>query len=62
VRLAPRGLTVLIDESSFLERMGKERIDERIALWREFCNFHQASATIVNLLAVQAMPLENDVP
>jgi hypothetical protein len=43
-------VTVLIDESSYLERIGSERIATRIALWREFCHFHQLEATIVNLL------------
>ena len=49
-RQAPRAVTVLIDESSYLERIGAERIATRIALWREFCHFHQLEATIVNLL------------
>lgn len=61
VRLAPRGLTVLIDESSYLERMGKERIGERIALWRGFCEFHKAPATFVNLLALPALSVEKDL-
>jgi hypothetical protein len=46
----PCAVTVLIDESAYLERIGSERIATRIALWREFCHFHQLEATIVNLL------------
>jgi hypothetical protein len=63
VRESPRGIAVLVDESSLLERLGaqaggKSRIDERIALWRQFCGHHHASATIVNLLDPQARPLD----
>lgn len=56
VRHAPRAVTVLIDESSYLERIGSERISTRIALWREFCHFHQLEATIVNLLDPTTRP------
>jgi hypothetical protein len=45
-----RAVTVLIDESGYLERIGDERIATRIALWRDFCHFHQLEPTIVNLL------------
>ncbi|SDH65709.1 Protein of unknown function [Duganella sp. OV458] len=47
----PRGVTVLLDESAYLERMGAERLAERVALWQEFCRFHHATATVVNLQA-----------
>jgi hypothetical protein len=63
VRASPRGIAVLIDESSLAERLGaqagKHRIDERIALWQQFCAHHRATATIVNLLDPQARPLEH---
>lgn len=55
LRDTPRGLLVLIDESAYLERLGKERSAERVILWREFCNFHQVPATIVNLLHPPAL-------
>lgn len=55
-------VTVLIDESGYQERAGKERSAQRIALWREFCNFHQAPATIVNLLDPQARQLHTEAP
>jgi hypothetical protein len=47
----PRGVTVLLDESAYLERMGPERLAERVALWQEFCRFHRTAATVVNLQA-----------
>jgi hypothetical protein len=47
----PRGVTVLLDESAYLERMRPERMAERIALWQEFCRFHRTAATVVNLQA-----------
>jgi hypothetical protein len=50
VRHVPRAVTVLIDESGYLERIGSDRIATRITLWREFCHFHQLEAIIVNLL------------
>ena len=55
VRHTPRGIAVLVDESSLLARNGAQqgadtRLSERIALWQQFCNFHRAPATIVNLL------------
>jgi hypothetical protein len=62
VRHAPRAVTVLIDESSYLERIGAERVAARIALWREFCHFHQLEATIVNLLAPALRPPGADKP
>ena len=57
---AGSGLLVLIDESAYLERLGKERIAQRITLWREFCHFHQAQAAIVNLLS--SNPAESEAP
>jgi Protein of unknown function (DUF2868) len=62
VRGATRGLTVLVDESGFLERVGTQpggdaRIAERIALWQRFCSFHGVQASIVNLLHPEARPL-----
>ena len=57
-----RGIAVLVDESSFVERLGgpdgPHRMNERIALWQQFCNFHHAPATIVNLLDPARRPLE----
>jgi hypothetical protein len=50
-KAAPRGLAVLLDESAYLERMGPERLAERVALWQEFCRFHGVAATVVNLQA-----------
>ncbi len=47
----PRGVTVLLDESAYLERMGAERLAERVALWQEFCRFHRSTATVINLQA-----------
>ena len=59
---SPRAVTVLIDESSYLERIGKERIAERIALWREFCNFHRTPATMVNLLDPKTHQFDTEMP
>ncbi|NDP64036.1 DUF2868 domain-containing protein [Polaromonas sp.] len=55
VRVSSRGIAVLVDESGYLERVGtqaggKDRMAERIALWQQFCSFHKAPATFVNLL------------
>jgi hypothetical protein len=51
----PGGVSALIDESSYLERIGSQagggaRLRERIELWRRFCDSHQVPAGIVNLL------------
>lgn len=48
-------VVVLIDESSYLARLGNgadsaQRLKQRIALWQQFCTLHGASAMIVNLL------------
>ena len=58
-----RGITVLVDESGYLERLGAQagaqaRMDERLALWRQFCSFHKAPATFVNLLHPDARQLD----
>ncbi|MHA4869413.1 DUF2868 domain-containing protein [Duganella sp. PWIR1] len=53
VKAAPPGFMVLLDESAYLERMGAERLAERVALWQEFCRFHHATASVVNLLEPQ---------
>lgn len=56
VRAAPRGFTVLIDESGFATRAGSEaRVAERVALWRGFCTFHKVPPTFVNLLQPMAV-------
>ena len=58
-----RRIAVLVDESGYLERLGGQagaqaRIDERLALWQQFCSFHKAPATFVNLLHPEARPLD----
>ncbi len=58
VRLSPRGVAVLIDESSLLERSDAARVAERIGLWHQFCGFHNVPATIVNLLNPALRPLD----
>jgi hypothetical protein len=63
LRASPRGVAVLVDESSLVERLaaqagGRSRVDERIALWQQFCAHHRATAMIVNLLEPQARPLD----
>ncbi|MEO6626040.1 MAG: DUF2868 domain-containing protein [Burkholderiaceae bacterium] len=62
-RGSARGIAVLIDESGYLERGGSQtggnaRMEERRALWDQFCNLHQTSATFVNLLDPGARPLD----
>ncbi|CAN5306508.1 hypothetical protein BH10PSE16_BH10PSE16_02000 [soil metagenome] len=64
VRESARGIAVLVDESGYLERVGQQsggqaRMDDRIALWQQFCSFHKAPATIVNLLNPDARPLDS---
>jgi hypothetical protein len=51
----PGGVSVLVDESSLTERAAGQagadaRLAERIALWRQFCTYHQVPVTVVNLL------------
>ena len=63
VRESARGIAVLVDESGYLERVGtqtggKDRMAERMALWQQFCSFHQAPANFVNLLRPKAYPLD----
>ena len=63
VRESARGIAVLVDESGYLERVGTQagsqaRMTERIALWQQFCSFHKAPATFVNLLNPEARPLD----
>jgi hypothetical protein len=56
VRNTPRGIAVLVDESALAERGA--RLDERVALWRQFCSYHRTSATLVNLLHPEKYPLD----
>ncbi|CDG80672.1 DUF2868 domain-containing protein [Janthinobacterium agaricidamnosum] len=63
VRQSARGIAVLIDVSNFLERVGsqpdaKARLAERVALWQQFCHFHRAPATIVDLIDPSTHPLD----
>ncbi len=60
VRASKRGVAVLIDESSLAERSDDTRLAQRIALWQEFCSFHRAPATIVNLLNPPQRPLDQN--
>ena len=34
------------------------RVNERIALWRQFCSFHGTAATVVNLVDPARHPIE----
>ena len=63
VGVSTRGIAVLVDESGYLERLGGQagaaaRMDERHALWQQFCSVHKAPATFVNLLDPDAKPLD----
>ncbi len=60
VRSSKRGVAVLIDESMLAERSDEQRMTQRIALWQEFCAFHRAPATIVNLLDPTKRPLDQN--
>ena len=60
VRTSKRGVAVLIDESSLAERSDDTRLAQRVALWQEFCSFHRAPATIVNLLNPPQRPLDQN--
>ena len=60
VRASKRGVAVLIDESSLAERSDAVRLAERVALWQQFCAFHRAPATIVNLLNPPQRPLDQN--
>lgn len=62
-RHSKRGVAVLLDESGMLERAAGQagvdaRVNERIALWRQFCSFHGTAATVVNLLQPERRPIE----
>ncbi|MFC3460513.1 DUF2868 domain-containing protein [Massilia haematophila] len=62
-RNTKRGVAVLLDESGMLERAAGQagvdaRVNERIALWRQFCSFHGTAATVVNLLQPERRPIE----
>ena len=64
VRESARGIAVLVDTSGYLGRVGTQaggqaRVAERIALWRQFCSFHRAPATFVNLLHPDAGALDS---
>ncbi len=64
VRAGVRGFSAMIDESAYLERVGSHsggeiRVQERIALWRQFCEFHRVPACVVNLVDPHAR--EEDV-
>ncbi len=60
VRHCPRGVTVLLDESAMAARgSDPARMAERIALWTQFCSFHGAPATVVNLLHPEQRTLES---
>ena len=59
------GLLVFVDESGYLERLGKQggadvRLRERITLWQQFCEQHKVQARIVNLLNPQARPVDDE--
>lgn len=63
VRSSRRGVAVLLDESGMTERgagqAGLEaRVNERIALWRQFCSFHGTAATVVNLVDPARHPIK----
>ena len=63
VRSSRRGIAVLLDESSMTERGAGQtgldaRVNERIALWRQFCSFHGTAATVVNLIDPAKHPIE----
>lgn len=54
-RQLPGKVSVLVDESALTERAITQtgvdaRLAERIALWRQFCTYHQVPVTVVNLL------------
>ena len=60
---ASAGVSVFIDESAYLERVGSQgggaaRVRERVALWRQFCELHKVAARIVNLVNPQARPVD----
>jgi hypothetical protein len=63
VKHSRRGVAVLLDESSMTERGAGQagldaRVNERVALWRQFCSFHGTAATLVNLVEPGKLPIE----
>ena len=63
VRHSKRGVPVLLDESSMVERGAGQagldaRVTERVSLWRQFCSFHGTAATVVNLIEPDKRPIE----
>lgn len=62
-RNTPRGIAVLLDESSLAERGAGQagfdaRLEERASLWRQFCQYHGTTATVVDLLHPDKYPLD----
>ena len=67
VRQSAGEVSVFVDESAYLERVGSEgpgaaRVRERIALWRQFCELHKVPARVVNLLHPQTRPIDTQSP
>jgi hypothetical protein len=63
VRNTPRGIAVLLDESSLAERGAGQagadtRLEQRVALWRQFCEYHGTKAIVVDLLHPDKYPLD----
>ena len=63
VRRSAGEVSVFVDESAYLERLGSEdhgaaRVRERITLWRQFCELHKVPAHVVNLLHPQTRPID----
>ena len=61
-RAGVAGLRVMVDESGYLDRIGEQpganqRMTERVALWRQFCDYYGLSATLVNLAHPEKYPL-----
>jgi len=57
------GAIALLDESGLVERAAGQpdaggRIAERVALWREFCAYHDTPAVLVDLLQPDRHPLD----
>jgi hypothetical protein len=62
-RRYPRGVIVLVDESGLAERNAGQpgadaRLEERRALWRQFCGFHHQPVQFVDLLHPARAPLD----
>jgi Protein of unknown function (DUF2868) len=61
----PRGLMILIDESAYVERLGRQvdaaaRVRERSSLWLRFCEQYNVQARVVNLLDPAARPVDGE--